>query len=172
MNLETFVKSLQRAVHLGVFLLWMYALYGLSNYQIDPWLNVFITLSIALIQVIISLLIRGKSNFVRTLFTFFLCLQILLTNELLNRPDWLESNWRILPLLLLPTIFTVLLHYRLKITPEKPWIQLALMSIIFLLPLILFLFIPSFLTKSLLYLSFLGGIVMLFWGGKKSKNGE
>lgn len=169
MNWETFVKSLQRAVHLGVFLLWMYALYGLSNYQIDPWLNVFITLSIALIQVIISLLIRGKSNFIRTLFTVFLCLQILISNELLNRPDWLESNWRILPLLLLPTIFTVLLHYRLKITQEKPWIQIGLMSILFVLPLVLFLVIPSILTKSLLYLGLLGGVVLVFWGGKREE---
>ncbi len=155
MKIEKTIKSLQYAFHLGIFLLWLYAIYGLYNWEIHPWFNTFILTSLGMISVGLSYLVRQKTLFIRVLFLIALITQLILSSVLIYDKNLLIENWHYLLVLALPTAFIIQFNEILKIIPQKLKIGIILF-VLQLMIVVAFIFSPSVILKLILYISFIG----------------
>jgi hypothetical protein len=155
MNIDKSIKSIQYAFHLGIFLLWLYAFYGLYNWEIHPWLNAFILTSLGMITVGMSYFIRRKTTFIRLLFLVALMAQLVFSSFIIYDKNLLVERWQFLLALAIPAALIIQLHELLKIDHVKLKVGLILYALQ-LLFLIFFIFSPIAILRFVLYIMFVG----------------
>jgi hypothetical protein len=87
-------KRISLILTLILGLIVLYSGFKLLNFNLFPWLNVFISSTLSLVVFNLSFLIKGKSKPIQLLiFTFFI-IQVVLNYSILQNADLLKINWR------------------------------------------------------------------------------